>query len=86
MNLTFQAMKRSNAVSANTSDGMLRCSFIVRNAQESASVDTSQRMHPLPLYMRLGSTTSSVESIIQVAEIKSSSKDMPAQECMPVHF
>jgi len=42
--------------------------------------------HPLPLFMKSVSTTSSAAWIIQAAEIKSFSKDMPAQECMHALF
>ena len=35
--------------------------------------------------MKLVSTTSSADKITQVAEIKFSSKDMQAQECIHVH-
>jgi hypothetical protein len=84
MNLTFQAMKPLSAVSVPISAGMLRCWCTEHNVPVLVWVDIFQRMHPLHRYMKLVSTTSSAEWIIQVAEIKSFSKVMPAQECMRV--
>ena len=86
MNQIFLAMKILSAVSVHMFVGMQRSWFTVLSALVWESADTSQPMHLLHPFTKSALTTSSVGKIMQVAEIKSSSKVTHLLECIHVHF
>ena len=84
-NQHFLAMKILNAASALRFVGTLQCWFIARNVLALELVGIFRLMRLLLRFTKLVLTTSSAVKIILAAEIRFSSKDMPAQVCMHVH-